>query len=371
MNRLFLFSCFILSGCEMIVDVDVPFEQPSLVVNALFSADSLWGTYISQTRHVFDTVYKQVDNAIVVVYENKIAVDTLVRKSTGYYRSEQKKPLNVNTYEIRVMAPTFETAIGESSAPIPAEISSASRGTIKYLDGQAYSEMRIKFQDDGGTENYYEISVQTANEYIDHSGNVQQHSGYHRLLPDGLVGEIDGDFDYKILLKDILFNGKETEVNFKALQGGLYGGRVTWYLKTISKDLYQYLVTLQRQQITGENPFSQPANVFSNIRNGKGIVAGYGLNTFAKNEPKPAITSVSPQQGSAGDHIFITGDNFLNEGFGPGVMFTADQYIVHSNVLRFSNTEIEIVIPSRARSGKLYVQTEGGIVVYEEFVISD
>lgn len=56
-------------------------------------------------------------------------------------------------------------------------------------------------------------------------------------------------------------------------------------IKSVSKDFYLYQKTLKEYYNSINNPFSEPAEVYSNIKLGYGIFAGYNsvIDTFTIN----------------------------------------------------------------------------------------
>src|SRR5687767_14559609 len=68
-KRVILLFPLVLIACELVVDVDVPFEKSNLTVNAYFNPDSLWSAYVSSNRHILaDGPLHMVNDANVIVY---------------------------------------------------------------------------------------------------------------------------------------------------------------------------------------------------------------------------------------------------------------------------------------------------------------
>src|SRR5688572_13380240 len=90
-----LLCCFflVLVGCELVVDMDVPFEQAQLTLNSLFHEDSLWSVHVSLNQNILNgATTERVRNATVVVYKNDTPIDTLSHVSNGLYRSHTREP---------------------------------------------------------------------------------------------------------------------------------------------------------------------------------------------------------------------------------------------------------------------------------------
>jgi hypothetical protein len=168
-----------------------------------------------------------------------------------------------------------------------------------------------------------------------------------------------------ILLSDILFNGKEFEHSFKDLNG--YVGKETSstvILRTISEDYYKYKTTLQQQNHLSGDPFAQPLNIYNNIENGFGVFAGYNESIYKYSPPVPVITGFSPLKGKSGDHIIISGENFLT---GILLYFNAEPYPVNALVENRTNTQLEVIIPEHAISGKIIISLYGRLITSDRY----
>jgi len=136
-------------------------------------------------------------------------------------------------------------------------------------------------------------------------------------------------------------------------------------LRTVSEDFYKYKITGSVHDNSSDNPFAQPVNVYKNIDNGFGIFAGYSESNFTigKISERPVITSITPLKGRPGDHVIITGENF-GDGFS-FVIFKGIPYLAEGSVMRSTNDELEVIIPPKAISGKIYVSNGSKITASE------
>ena len=140
-------------------------------------------------------------------------------------------------------------------------------------------------------------------------------------------------------------------------------------LRTLSEDYYNYKITGSLQQNTSDNPFAQPVNVHDNIDDGFGIFAGYSEHNYSVGETpvRPVIHSISPMQGRTGDHVIITGENFWNLWANSGTVFLRiGQRSLYMNVVKATPTELEVIVPPNASSGKIYVSNHSRIAASEE-----
>jgi hypothetical protein len=354
-------------GCELIVDIDVPFERPQLTLNSIFHDDSLWTAHISLNRHILnDTPFQKVDNALVVLYQNNLPIDTLTGNRNGKYQSSAGKPIAGNTYEIRATADNFGTVTARSYIPLPAPITNVEIAKSSSVDGVPENTVRLKFEDDPAAQNYYQIILETEDETVDFQ------TGLIRLFRRrvGIVSADPASQDENpnswegIIFKDIFFNGKETDISFKTLGYFQNAGSFIITLRTLGEDCYKYKTTAQLQHSTSGDPFAQPVNVYNNVENGFGIFAGFSQSVYAVSNPRPIINSITPLRGKPGDHIIITGENFTttSQSF-PSVMFNGTPYPTSGQPVRITEHEMEVIIPSKAISGKIYVSNGGRVTV--------
>src|SRR5687768_5156438 len=122
-NAIVFVVLIMLFACELIVDVDVPFPQAKLTLNAVFNADSLWTAQIKQNRHILDEApYQEVSGAAVIIFKDGAPIDTLSDQGNGVYQSDTGKPEAGQTYSIEAKVDNFETVTGTSAAPVGVQL---------------------------------------------------------------------------------------------------------------------------------------------------------------------------------------------------------------------------------------------------------
>jgi hypothetical protein len=174
-----------------------------------------------------------------------------------------------------------------SKVPLVVPITSVVIDSSKYLAGGGRVEMSIGFTDPKADKNFYCIRV------VQKGYDIYQEGGdtirfVHELafepvdprFHDKNEGIQNGDNTYyfinELLFRDDFFEGKDYQ--FRFYPGYLYGQNtesLQVVLLSISKEYYNYFLTKKVQDYGGQDPFSQPAQVFSNIENGVGIFAGF------------------------------------------------------------------------------------------------
>lgn len=365
-----LIATYLLFSCELIVDVDVPFERKEVTVNSMFTPDSLWTVQLNYNRHILDNEpFEEINNATVIIYDGGQPIDTLINIGSGRYRSDTGKPEFDKLYSIEVIAPGYNTLQSVSYMPRPAPIT----GIEMYESGLDYTTViKVKLKDDPAEENFYELFVENENEWYNLLENKVE-TFYHRFQltsDDPAIQNDNGSFGNNIVFKDALFNGKEVELAFKiAASGFMNTSSFTITLRTLSEDGYNYRRTASLHDMTSGDPFAQPINVYNNIKNGFGIFAGYSASIYSKGKPKPVITGINPPSGKPGDHIFITGENFpVPPNDFVRVIF---QQGLIGQIVYATATQIEVIVPQTAVSGKIVVQGSRVVVSKDDFIIDD
>lgn len=358
MKKLIVFPFLLLFACELVVDVDVPFERSQLTLNTYFTSDSLWSAHISLNRHVLDDgPFVVVNDARVIIYEEDLPIDTLINKGPGVYQSDTGKPTAGKHYRIIAEVAGYETVSAESSLPSPVQIMTA---TFSEIESNIDQELRIKMKiQDPAEKNYYQVLFEREQEYYDfHTETVKTVMDRMYLTSeDPAIQNENEEYSNEILFNDVLFNGKEIEFTFKASLYSTNFSSGTLILRTVSEDYYNYVNTSSLQKNTSGDPFAQPVNIYNNIQNGFGVFAGYSTTSFTKSIPKPVITTIDPAIGKPGDHIIITGENFTgNPKNYITVYFKGNPYVEYAPVAQITNSQLEVIVPPNAVTGKIIIE---------------
>ena len=293
-NRLvfFLFLA-VITACETVVDIDIPIDPPSLVINSTLIDDEYIKVHISQSQHILDEErYKTVTGATVEIYENGDLLTTLPDSLEGHYISATHKPTRGNTYEVRVTKAGFETASARVLLPLDTvDIISIKMDTIQENSNgyiQDYLAFNVEIKDNKDYNNYYSISIYKRLFSYSYDFSVTPplviDSAYMFIkLPD--LRSNDPSLEEhqsngsSILFNDELFNGKTFQMEVLAYIwfDPYYEGDVTYFVsvKNTSESYYLYTLSTKLQTFAGENPFAQPVMVYSNIENGFGIFGAY------------------------------------------------------------------------------------------------
>ena len=283
-NIIPLILFFFLYSCETVVNVDLPEHESKLVANSFINPDSLMSIHISNSLSILDNGnLKNIENAIVEVYENNNLVETLQHSSNGNYTSVNKYPAVGNTYQISASANGYDNITTSTIIPAPIAINSFNMKDSVFMDnyGSTQASLNITFNDPHNR-NYYLLEIfetdTTADTTFYHPENPFNY--YYIYSDDPAIGE--EQYGNAILFDDEFFNGKSYQLTvkfdsyfFNANPGSLVYVR----LKSANEDFYLYKKTFAAHQQNKGNPFAEPVQVYNNIKNGFGIFGGYSSYT--------------------------------------------------------------------------------------------
>ncbi len=288
---------FALSGCELVIDPDLPEHTPRLVVKAFFTPDSRWVAYVGRSIGILESLprgERAVAGATVALLSGDQVIDHLTfLRGERVYVSET--PLQVGkSYSLRVSAPGFATvrATDTVPGPVPTSIVShrieASDPTPDEPGGLAITDfsIRLRIQDPPGEKNHYQIRVIAP----DRSGKHDLHFSTRdpsiiadNRIEDPIIDGMEAFFGTAPFFKDTLFDGQTHEIELSSVDNVVLASqeRLLWVqVLYVSEMYYKHLRSALLHDYTQENPFAEPVRIYSNVENGYGIFAGYSSQTF-------------------------------------------------------------------------------------------
>lgn len=288
-----LFFAAILSSCERTVTLDLPEHDPKLVINGLFSNDSIWKVAVSRSKGILeDAEFTFMDNADVKIYEDGSLLETLSLQTLEtttysdfttiepqivelhYYASENVAKPN-HEYRVEVAVDGFETASATATLPTPIEISEVTTENLFVDFDEGFTEqdgnITITFDDPEG-ENFYELMI-----------FAHQNNGSYPIYLETDDLALSGDANKEgqaILFTDEFFEGNSKTLSLTTYNLLPLDAKIIIEMRSISKEVYLYNSSYNNQRWSRDDPFSEPIFVYSNIENGFGIFGGYYTSFF-------------------------------------------------------------------------------------------
>lgn len=309
MKRIFIIlavfsSVIILQSCEDAFNQVVPIKQdpvvPSLVPNAYLNNYDTATMFVSLTQELLSTAnIKQVQNATITLFENNLDKGIMKRYVTGaadsltYYQLENFVPSPGNVYSVTVSAPGYPTAEATDTMPTLVKIKATNTGNIVWKKittpfagveiEDSFAEVKLTLPDVLGSD-YYRIIIGQDYKAGFYAGNSSDQ--FLVLCNDYLYNEANANggslgSNLKNLgdtyFSDQLFDGTQKEILLYIPLGKTpfvppLEGTVYFYLQHHSRASFLHNNSLSDYSQTENNPFAQPVLIYSNYKNGFGIL---------------------------------------------------------------------------------------------------
>lgn len=296
-SALLLLIPSMLVSCDTVIDLDLPEQEKTLVVNSLFTADEPIEVQVSSTIGAMDNQDSEpVDNALVKLYKEDEPVDTLSPKSSDQAQSQGRRyfsqnyiPESGNIYRIEVQADGYEPVSAATRLPEPPENLTLKEFTENDMNAIGSEWHRVLATLHIQSDSYYTITpvAEFYNEL--HEDTTLAAPDYLTPAPQ-LSHAGAGEFD-QILDSGVLLSG-ETELELQendqdhidlkiypeAVQtNNPYIPHSNYYIiiRKVTAEYAEYIRSLRVQDLHRDNPFAERVSVYSNVENGHGIVSGY------------------------------------------------------------------------------------------------
>lgn len=269
-----LLLLLLFSSCtekEIIIELDK--HESKLVVNSFFSPSDSISINLSKSIAARDIdAINYIHNAEIQLYCQNQLVNTMNYQGNGMY--SLKSAINYgDKYKIVIDAPGFISV--EASNTIPEQPQVLSFDTIHIDDELLYCE--IAFKSDLSTSNYYLVEVESKNPVYD-SDSILSHQV--DIINSDILVE-NGGLEEKLkrlVLSTELLQDSIYELGFvldKTMLQETYSessNTIYIHFKKISEEYYLYVKSYYEAETKHED-------IYTNIENGYGIFAGYGLVT--------------------------------------------------------------------------------------------
>lgn len=232
-----------------------------VIFSYLSPGDTLLRVKVTLSSPIYDNAsqsqYAAVKDANVVITSAQGNATFIFNNTTGYYEllSTSYPIFYGQTYKIVVTL--ADGSVAEGQTTIPAFVVPIKSLAIEVVSNNSgsYERAKISFVDDVSTANYYVLTTNALDLFFS---------------SDTIVTTIGG----KVLYNDVGNNGVLSQINYD-LYGTIGGSYIAYdfYLINASKEYYDFYYSLQHYQ--EGNPFAEPTLVYSNIKGGHGVVAGF------------------------------------------------------------------------------------------------
>lgn len=270
-------------GCEQFLEVELPGQEPRLVMNALLETSDTVRVFLTKSKGILEgreyDGFEYVKNGQVYLKNQAGEIfdfgfldkSNPIESFAYYYLAGHVFQVN-EQYEIIAESPGFESVSGKVQFPEQVaikDISYRNLGPADSFTANDLLEFTLKFDDLPGR-NFYELTghfygQSTTNENSFYSGDLNPQ-------PVNPAYDRDSWTHRGILFDDVLLNGKDSEIVFRATFPRDFDLDVTIELSHVSESYYRYIETVGLQDYNRGDFLSQPVLVYTNIQNGMGIL---------------------------------------------------------------------------------------------------
>ncbi len=261
-------------SCKKVIEIDLPPTDAKVVVNSFFTDDSPIKVHLSKSIGVLDNSIPECNDATVILLINNVKTDTLYPYE-GYYYSHVLAEIGKN-YSLIISVPGMDSVLCEDIIPKKTLIQSCTLTGLVMTDEDGFliNELQLDFRDPAGP-NFYEVELTGENKM----GIWFKKNSDPIITSTGLLDYNPGT----LIFTDKLFDGKSCSIKiYYAITpgGGDYKLKITF--RSISESYYRYkekqfayLFSLENDIFSG---MSDPIQLYSNIKGGYGIFAGYSTD---------------------------------------------------------------------------------------------
>lgn len=270
----------LLVSCTKVIEIDLPDAPDKLVVNCFFSTGSKFIVHLSHSQNILAEDTTIIKNGDIKLYANNIFQGSLSHIADGFYSHDTVVAHAGVNYKITATAFGYDQVEAEDSAPPTTLLDSVFYDPEPYTDseGSYFYKIQIFFKDNISDRNFYEVHVQQF--------NVEDEFELIRLNGDNeKVILNEGDQEYYsglCVFSDELINGNQYRLKLRT-SSTLTDNRKEMHLLSISETFYKYRKSWIRHSFTQfpdlANPM-EPVTLFSNVKGGFGIFAGYSVNSI-------------------------------------------------------------------------------------------
>lgn len=280
------------SGCENTVEIDLPDDDPALVINSFFWPESTFELCLSDARSVAEGIdaIQWVEDATVELWEGDRRLEMMPYVGSCLYRSTLSRPIPGRTYTVKARAPGYLDA--EATDQVPGPVRTEFRHEVDRAgsDGRTI-DVTIFLYDPPEVDNWYRLMV--LYRHRDREGAVWHESPGFSTDDEAIIADnrefidLEGNSEFETVFftdERLDRSGPAHEINIEVRPSyvGGFSSNVDLIVivDAISRNFFEYGSSERIYRTIGDNPFAEPVQVWSNVRNGFGIFGGFNRETL-------------------------------------------------------------------------------------------
>lgn len=284
---LLLLVSLLFSSCgedffESTVTIDIPDHTPTLAVSCLVNEGTNFIEVFvshSQSKNEQSAIDTIRDAEVKLLKGNDVISNFIFEPITLRYLSfiDSTALTPGSQIRIEVTHPDYESVFAEQVIPQKASIDNfefTPEGTFSP-DGEKLDEFKIEFTDIADQDNYYAVEILEVEKYFDGRDTIVYNEYFYLETNDPLVTNGFHPqlyFDGVPMITDASFPNKKYTLILSAYpEFHEEGDEFIIRLRSLSRERYLYLLSLNSYDRSIDNPFAEPVTVFGNIENGNGF----------------------------------------------------------------------------------------------------
>jgi hypothetical protein len=265
----------IIAACSKESRIAIPYDGDKIVLNTLIQPDSL--VYIRVTgskpvREYQNLKFPELKNAAVTMYEDGKSMpvpEWKVINGKGYYVSHVPARAG-SLYKISVSYSGLTSVAATDSTPQRPDIRD---GAAQRLSNR----VRFSLKDNISEKNYYRIRVYNADTVNGVITRFKRDTVKFRLDPsfnNNFADIIGNSYNSEVLLSDERISGKDVLFVLQTSKQ-VTASYMIVEVSNLTTGAYKYLDATSAQRLEDGIEFTlNPEDIYSNVENGYGIVAG-------------------------------------------------------------------------------------------------
>ncbi|MCL3779092.1 DUF4249 domain-containing protein [Prolixibacteraceae bacterium JC049] len=298
-KKIFIFTLLassLFSACRKTIEFEPENNEDFIILFSELNPDSTFRAKLSRAKSIVVYENQKLINPKVEIYADGQLLEQLTYNATREIWLGTQKPEINKEYEVRAYADGLKTVSGTTTILPPVKYTLLTPTT---LTPKAYIEWEMTIKDNGEEENYFQLNPYLYTKYEEKTATTTTYSetisrylkrvksedpvlSHNSTEKEFLDDSPENDY---LILSDELFNGKTYTLKYSfslpyhlsqpEKVPGLIKYTVNTELRHISRELYLYYKTINIQDFYYENPFTEPVQIFSNVKNGAGVVGSY------------------------------------------------------------------------------------------------
>lgn len=268
---------FLFSSCERDADIPLPKSEPKMALTCFLSPDSPIKVLLVKVNPIYNTKLPEypdfIENATVYMTDGVDTVLLTLEPTQKSYYEDLTSKLKITggkRYWVWANAPGLPTV--SASTTIPKQYikdSDLSSQFIAYTQGSdsAY-QIQVSWKDIPQTRNYYRLQPWLIDSNLSSIGFNDYLLSYSSNRE--YVSDLDKDGQILDFVNEsYTFYGNDPDRNQITTRTLLV------YFLTTSEEYYKYHLSLLNY--SGDSPFVNPSNRYTNIKGGFGVFAGFQM----------------------------------------------------------------------------------------------